>query len=190
MILGAVLALGLGTGVAFGGGVLYGRNTAPQQKTASASGGSATAAGGAAAAPGGAGGTGAAGGTPGAGQQARGAAPIAGAIESVSGSTLNVRTVQGASVPVAFSNDTRMTSTQSATISDLKPGSVVVVTGQTDANGTVNATAITIQSSTPPGITPGSPGASPGARGATGAGGVRPGGGPQGTPSAPGTPAQ
>lgn len=137
------LLIGVGGGAAFGGGVLYGRNTAPKAKAALTT---------AAAAPGSAapvsqnvaGG----GGTPAAGGRGQGggggAGGTAGAIDSVSGSTLTVRTLQGASTTVTLSADTRILTTTAATRDDLKPGSTVTVLGQPDAAGAIAATSITI----------------------------------------------
>ncbi len=167
------LVVGVGGGAAFGGGVLYGRNSAPQAKSAATS----------APAPGSAnpvaqGVT--ATGTPAAGGQAqRGSiGGTAGAIDSLSGNTLTVRTQQGTLTTVNLTADTRLLMTGVATRDDLKTGTTVtVIGGQPDSNGVITANSVTI---TPPGLNP----LAQGTASAGGAGGQRGGSpGPRGTPT-------
>jgi hypothetical protein len=152
-LLGIALAAGVLVGIAFGGGALYGRKHAPAPAQASAAPGVVGAAGaGAAARAGGAAGA-AAGGTPVAGQRGGGAAgagaggaggAVQGAIISIDGSTMTVRTAAGVDEKVTISAQTQVSSVQPASQSDLAPGSVVLVQGQPSDGGAITAGAITI----------------------------------------------
>ena len=64
-----------------------------------------------------------------------------GTVESVDGSTVNVKTSDGTVVAVATNADTTITVTRKIALSDLEVGDTISVTGETD-NGTVAATAI------------------------------------------------
>ena len=64
-----------------------------------------------------------------------------GTVESVDGSTVNVKTSDGTVVAVATNSDTTVTVTRKIALSDLAVGDTIAVTGETD-NGTVAATAI------------------------------------------------
>ena len=64
-----------------------------------------------------------------------------GTVESVDGSTVNVRTSDGTVVAVATNADTAVSVTRKIALSDLAVGDTIAVTGETD-NGTVAATAI------------------------------------------------
>ncbi|MHB8577952.1 MAG: hypothetical protein ACYDCQ_21790 [Dehalococcoidia bacterium] len=153
-----VLLVGAGGGIAFGGGVLYGRGSAPQSKAATSA---------AAVVPAGAAPSALAvvrGGTPGAGGAGRGGGGgggTGGAVDSISGTTLTVRTQQGTLQTVNLMPDTRVLATTSVATSDLKPGTPVLVIGQPDANGAINATTITLQQTTSPLPPVGAPGATP-----------------------------
>jgi len=68
-----------------------------------------------------------------------------GTVDRVDGTTVYVKTAQGADVKVSTSDSTTVGVTQQGKLSDLKPGSTVVVQGQAGADGTVAAQAITQQ---------------------------------------------
>jgi len=133
-------------------------------------------AGGAGGARGGAGGGANAGGT------ADGAAPTMGEVASKDGGTLYVTDSSGATVKVKTNGNSKVTRTAKGKVSGVHPGDTVVITGSTNANGTVTATQITATAS---GVS----------TGGFGGGGGFPGGGPPsgaGAPSgsgAPGVPA-
>ncbi|NBH04340.1 hypothetical protein [Amycolatopsis sp. SID8362] len=83
---------------------------------------------------------------PQAGQQAggfRGGRGTTGTVDRVDGTTVYVKTAQGTEVKVSTSDSTTVGVTQQAKLSDLKPGSTVVVQGQAGEDGTVTAQAIT-----------------------------------------------
>jgi hypothetical protein len=61
----------------------------------------------------------------------------------VDGTTVYVKTAQGADVKVSTSDSTTVGVTQQGKLSDLKPGATVVVQGQAGSDGTVTAQAIT-----------------------------------------------
>ncbi len=170
------LIIGVGGGVAFGGGVVYGRNSAPQSKAASTSAPAAGSANPVTQAVVGGGSPGTAG-TQG---QRGNIGGTAGAIDSLSGNTLTVRTQQGTLTTVNLTADTRLLTTTVATRDDLKTGATVTVIGAPpDQNGVITANSVTI---TPPGLNPQAQGtASAGGQG--GAGGQR-----GGTPAARRTP--
>jgi hypothetical protein len=105
----------------------------------------------------------------------------AGAVDSLNGNVLTVRTQTGTTSTVNLTASTRILSTLDATRNDLKPGTNVTVIGQADQSGTINATAVTI---TPSGINGGIAG-TPGAAG-QGTPGAR--GGRSATPAAGATP--
>ncbi|MEU4246054.1 hypothetical protein AB0F15_01440 [Amycolatopsis sp. NPDC026612] len=88
--------------------------------------------------------------TAGAGQQGggfRGAGGrgTTGTVDRVDGTTVYVKTAQGTDVKVSTSDSTTVGVTQQGKLSDLKPGSTVVVQGQAGDDGTVAAQAITQQ---------------------------------------------
>jgi hypothetical protein len=91
------------------------------------------------------GGTGQTGGTgqPGGGFRGAGGRGTTGTVDRVDGSTVYVKTAQGADVKVSTSDSTTVGVTQQGKLADLKPGSTVVVQGQAGADGTVAAQAIT-----------------------------------------------
>jgi preprotein translocase subunit YajC len=157
-----VLLLALG----FIGGVLVQRGRQP------AATGQTTAAG----APFGAGRFGQGAGTSGA---ADGAAPVAGKVSSVDGSTLYVTTNQGTTVKVRTSGSAKVTRTAKSSVSAVHPGDTVVITGSTAANGTVTAAQLTATAS---GVTAGGFGGF----GGFGGGGGRTGGQPGAAPPASG----
>lgn len=68
----------------------------------------------------------------------------AGRIEKVEGSSLTVSTVQGGTVTVVLSDATAINKTATGSRADLRPGVQVVVTGQRQTDGTVQATQVTI----------------------------------------------
>ncbi|MEV7091907.1 hypothetical protein AB0M80_03615 [Amycolatopsis sp. NPDC051045] len=73
----------------------------------------------------------------------RGGRGTTGTVDRVDGTTVYVKTAQGADVKVSTSDSTTVGVTQQGKLSDLKPGSTVVVQGQAGADGTVTAQAIT-----------------------------------------------
>lgn len=68
-----------------------------------------------------------------------------GTVDHVDGTTVYVKTAQGQDVKVSTSDSTTVGVTQAGKLSDLKPGSTVVVQGQAGDDGTVAAQAITQQ---------------------------------------------
>ncbi|ADJ42313.1 hypothetical protein AMES_0491 [Amycolatopsis mediterranei S699] len=75
----------------------------------------------------------------------RGGRGTTGTIDHVDGTTVYVKTAQGADVKVSTSDSTTVGVTQQGKLSDLKPGATVVVQGQAGDDGTVAAQAITQQ---------------------------------------------
>ncbi|MFK0247044.1 hypothetical protein ACIQUM_20300 [Amycolatopsis azurea] len=77
--------------------------------------------------------------------QARGAAGrgTTGTIDRVDGTKVYVKNAQGGEVTVSTTDDTTIGVTQAGKLSDLKPGSTVVVQGQAGEDGTVAARSIT-----------------------------------------------
>jgi len=133
---------------------------------------------------------GARGGAPGAGANAGGtadgaSAPTMGEVASKDGSTLYVTDSSGATVKVKTNGNSKVTRTAKGKVSGVHPGDTVVITGSTNANGTVTATQITATAS---GVSTGGFGG-----GGTGGGGFPGGGGPPtgagGATGAPGAPA-
>ncbi|MEU0791022.1 hypothetical protein ABZ342_13215 [Amycolatopsis sp. NPDC005961] len=94
-----------------------------------------------------AGGTGQTGGTgqQGGGFRGAGGRGTTGTVDHVDGTTVYVKTAQGNDVKVSTSDSTTVGVTQQGKLSDLKPGSTVVVQGQAGDDGTVAAQAITQQ---------------------------------------------
>jgi len=127
---------------------------------------------------------GAAGGGASAGGTADGAAPTMGTVASKDGGTLYVTDSSGATVKVKTNGNSKVTRTARGKVASVHPGDTVVITGSTNANGTVTATQIT---ATADGVSAGGFGG-----GAGGAGGFPGGGGNGGPPSgaagAPGAP--
>jgi hypothetical protein len=68
-----------------------------------------------------------------------GAAPVAGKVSSVDGSTLYVTTNDGTTVKVRTSSSAKVTRTAKSTVGAVHPGDTVVITGSTAASGTVTA---------------------------------------------------
>jgi len=135
-------------------------------------------AGGAAGARGGAAG----GGGANAGGTADGAsAPTMGEVASKDGGTLYVTDSSGATVKVKTNGNSKVTRTAKGKVSGVHPGDTVVITGSTNANGTVTATQITATAS---GVSTGGFGG--GGGGFPGGGGT--GGPPSGAAGAPGAP--
>ncbi|WP_439385962.1 hypothetical protein [Amycolatopsis lexingtonensis] len=83
------------------------------------------------------------GGQQGGGFRGGGGRGTTGTIDRVEGTTVYVKTAQGTEVKVSTSDSTTVGVTQQAKLSDLKPGSTVVVQGQAGEDGTVTAQAIT-----------------------------------------------
>ena len=71
-----------------------------------------------------------------------------GQVKSLNGNTLQVSTAQNVTT-VNLSNTTRIEKYQAAQTSELQPGVQVLVTGERDANGNINATQILIMNSNP-----------------------------------------
>lgn len=158
-LLALALVAGVLAGVAFGGGVLYGRNSAPKAVSASTTSAaprstapaaavqavSAVASATPSARGGGAGrGAGGQGGGGGAGGGNPLAGTVDGAIESVSGSTLTIRTAAGIEQQVMVGPDTRVQELQPGSATDLQPGAVILVQGTPGAGGALTAGSITI----------------------------------------------
>jgi hypothetical protein len=91
------------------------------------------------------GGTGQTGGTGQGGFRGAGGRGTTGTVDHVDGTTVYVKTAQGTDVKVSTSDSTTVGVTQQGKLSDLKPGSTVVVQGQAGDDGTVAAQAITQQ---------------------------------------------
>ncbi|HZQ58291.1 MAG TPA: hypothetical protein VFA84_09655 [Acidimicrobiales bacterium] len=132
-LIGALIAAG-----AFYGGVLTEKHhlpattvTAGARRTTST-----TAAGGAGGAGAAAAGAGAAGGAAGA------AAPTFGTVKLIDGTNVYVQDATGTIVKVTTTPQSAITVTSSGTVSSIKPGDTVIVTGKADANGVVSATSI------------------------------------------------
>lgn len=68
-----------------------------------------------------------------------------GTVDRVDGTTVYVKTAQGAEVAVSTSDSTTVGVTQPGKLADLKPGASVTVQGQTGEDGKVQAQAITAQ---------------------------------------------
>ncbi|MBB5854538.1 hypothetical protein ACFQ05_14625 [Amycolatopsis umgeniensis] len=66
-----------------------------------------------------------------------------GTIDRVDGAKVYVKNAQGSEVTVSTTDDTTIGVTQAGKLSDLKPGSTVVVQGQAGEDGTVAARSIT-----------------------------------------------
>jgi hypothetical protein len=87
------------------------------------------------------------------GQQAQGgtgrqggfARGTTGTVDRVDGTTIYVKTPQGNELKVSTSDTTQVSVAQPAKVTDLKPGSDVVVQGETGGDGTVTAQSITQQ---------------------------------------------
>ncbi|MDQ7810486.1 hypothetical protein Q5425_42750 [Amycolatopsis sp. A133] len=90
-----------------------------------------------------AGGTQAGTGQQGGGFRGAGGRGTTGTVDRVDGTTVYVKTAQGADVKVSTSDSTTVGVTQQGKLSDLKPGATVVVQGQAGSDGTVTAQAIT-----------------------------------------------
>jgi hypothetical protein len=88
-------------------------------------------------------GTGQTGGTGQGGFRGAGGRGTTGTVDRVDGTTVYVKTAQGTDVKVSTSDSTTVGVTQQGKLSDLKPGSTVVVQGQAGSDGTVTAQAIT-----------------------------------------------
>jgi hypothetical protein len=84
---------------------------------------------------------------PGAAPGGQGAAArgTAGAVDHIDGTDVYVKTQDGKTVKVSTSDTTRVRISQDGKLADLKPGSTVVVQGNTGSDGTVTAQTITEQ---------------------------------------------
>jgi|SRR5579875_483042 len=162
----AALVAGLIGGIAFGGGVLYGRITAPQPVQAQTASSSATRAGTTTANNAAAAGTPSVGRGRGAGGGSfpggAGGNALQGAIASVNGSTLTIRTAQGVEQQVQITPQTQISMLQPAGLADLIPGTVILAQGQANDNGPFVAGSITITAASPNAARPsGTPGPRP-----------------------------
>ncbi|HEU5332097.1 MAG TPA: DUF5666 domain-containing protein [Actinocrinis sp.] len=83
----------------------------------------------------------------GAGGAAGGGSAITGTVTVVSGNTVYVTASDGSVYTVTTNGSTAISIAQTGTISQLKPGQKVVVSGSGDSNGNVTATSITAGSS-------------------------------------------
>jgi len=88
-------------------------------------------------------GTGTGTGQQGGGFRGAGGRGTTGTVDRVDGTTVYVKTAQGSDVKVSTSDSTTIGVTQQSKLTDLKPGSTVVVQGQAGDDGTVAAQAIT-----------------------------------------------
>lgn len=66
-----------------------------------------------------------------------------GTVEKVENGKVHVRTMTGETVTVTTSGDTAVQVTRPGKVTDLKPGTMIVVRGERDADGTVTARTIT-----------------------------------------------
>jgi hypothetical protein len=139
VLTGSLLLLAVLAGGFWGGAVAekhHGSGTAAASTTASRFAAAARAAGGSGTGSRFAGLGGAGGGTGGAG------AATSGIVTGVVGNTLYVTNASGALVKVSIGASTTITRTGSTTLSGLKTGDTVVVSGSTGSNGSVSATAV------------------------------------------------
>ena len=167
---------GLGLGAAFAGGAWWGRRDAPKAEATPT----------AAAAPGAPGGAGAAAGPGGAGGAPGGGAAgqaTTGVVEEINGDTITVRTAAGGTVAIKLQADTQVRQLASASPSDIRPGSNVIVQGQPDIDGKVAARSVQITGAGQPGGAGGQPGAQGGAPGGQGQRSPGPRGSPTPTPA-------
>lgn len=74
-----------------------------------------------------------------------------GEVKSIEGNVLTLSTAEDVTT-VNLSEDTEVTKTASGTLDDLQPGTRVMVTGETDSEGTISANRITILNDNPPGL--------------------------------------
>ncbi|WP_328613535.1 hypothetical protein OHS18_33495 [Amycolatopsis sp. NBC_00355] len=139
VVLAAVFAGGAWTHAAFGSS--SGSSGAPAGRQGGGFGG--TQAGGTQAGTGQTGSTGT--GQQGGGFRGAGGRGTTGTVDHVDGTTVYVKTAQGADVKVSTSDSTTVGVTQPGKLADLKPGSTVTVQGQAGDDGTVAAQAITQQ---------------------------------------------
>jgi hypothetical protein len=72
-----------------------------------------------------------------------GAAPVAGKVSSVDGSTLYVTTNEGTTVKVRTSSSAKVTRMAKSSVGAVHPGDTVVITGSTAESGAVTAAQIT-----------------------------------------------
>jgi hypothetical protein len=79
------------------------------------------------------------------GQGGAGARGTAGAVDHIDGTDVYVKTQDGKTIKVSTSDTTRVRISQDGKLSDLKPGSTVIVQGNTGSDGTVTAQTITEQ---------------------------------------------
>jgi len=107
-------------------------------------------------------------------------APTMGEVASKDGSTLYVTDSSGATVKVKTNGSSKVTRTAKGKVAGVHPGDTVVITGSTNANGTVTATQITATAS---GVSTGGFGGGGGFPGGGGTGGP-----PSGAAGAPGAP--
>jgi hypothetical protein len=90
-------------------------------------------------------------GTGGTGTGGAGGGAITGKVTVVSGKTLYVTAADGSVYTVTTTGTTTVNVTAPGSISQLKPGQTVVISGNSDDNGNVTATSITANGATPSG---------------------------------------
>lgn len=162
----ALAAIGLGFGAVFGSGVAVGKGQAPKAVVANTGTGAAGA--GAAAAPGAASGA-AAGQGAGSFGDGSGGGAVTGSVDTVSATSMTVKTAAGESVTLTLKPQTTVRKFEDGAVSDIKQGAQVLV--QRDS---ATSTATSVQLLPPGGIgggVGGRGGAAPGASGTPGAGG-------------------
>ncbi len=131
-----IAVAGLAAGIAFGGGVLFGRTHAAKAQTVQVLPTTQDQAGsGRASSP--------------SGRTGRfGGAGVSGTIESVSGTTMTVKSADGTQTKVDLAHSPRVEQLQTSQVDQLKSGEDVVITGQAQTDGSFQATAVTV---VPPG---------------------------------------
>jgi len=139
MIVVALVAVGIG----FYGGVQYQKS---QRSSVS---------GGMPGAPGG--GTGQPGGTGKTGGSATTNRPVSGEITSMDSNSVTIKTQDGSSKIVLFSNSTKINKTSEGSSSDLKTGEQVTAIGPESSDGTVTAQTISVGGNMPQGMPSGQP---------------------------------
>ena len=136
-----VVVLGLCVGAAFGAGMAYQRRITPKAAVTATATTTAQAA--ASRTPQvGTAGSPVAGGTPSAGVTARAGGYTAGTIETVSGQALTITTAAGTTMNVTLSAATRIGAATAGDQTALKAGTAVLISGQRDASGNVQAASV------------------------------------------------
>ena len=80
------------------------------------------------------------------GRQATGVRAVAGTVQKIEGAVLTIAQQDGQTVTVTLASDARLTKTVAASLSDVKAGQQVTITGQPGADGVIAATMVQIGS--------------------------------------------